>query len=73
MLFDQEIRVEIFFDKLSERKNKWLCIGVMYNHETGEKVASWKSLHGMMNRKTRKIEVLTDTAVELIKQYYDAT
>ena len=44
----------------------------MYDHDTGEKLATYKSLHGIMNRQTRKIESLTEAAAELILKHYDS-
>lgn len=70
ILFDEQITVEIFFSDLGAKKNKWLCTGVMYN-EQGVKAATWKSYHGIMNRENRRIEPLSDAAVDFILKYYD--
>ena len=68
VLFDQEISVELHFTDLSEKKNKYLCHGLMYDMN-GNKMAYWKSSHGALDRKTRKIVPMSDAAFAVFQQY----
>lgn len=68
VFFDDIVTIQVFFSDISEKRTKYLCNAHMYN-ANGDKVAVWKSLHGIMNRKTRKIEPLPETAAKLFFTY----
>ncbi|MFZ9035936.1 MAG: acyl-CoA thioesterase [Francisellaceae bacterium] len=68
VLFNSEIKVSISFKYIGENKNKWLCIGEMHNTD-GVVCAVWESLHGILNRKTRRIQPMTDGMFNLISLY----
>jgi acyl-CoA thioesterase FadM len=68
VFFDDIIRVDIFHNDFSDKKNKYSCNGVIYNSD-GDKIAAFKTAAALMNRETRKIEPMTDAALALLKQY----
>jgi acyl-CoA thioesterase FadM len=68
VMFNEPVFIEIFFTDLSEKKHKYLCHGIMKN-KNGERLAYWKSLHGVMNRTTRKIEPMSEKAFNLLKKF----
>jgi len=72
ILFDEEIRVEITFSELSEKRNKIYLMGKIYNIDN-VLASNWKCLVAAMNLETRKIEPFPDPAIEMLMQYHETS
>ena len=68
VIFNQQLKVNIYFSDLDKNNNKYLCHGLMYNAE-GIKMAEWESLYGVFNRVARKIESMTDNVCLLLAKF----
>lgn len=70
ILFNEEVKIEVFFSDIGPHNNKYVCNGILYS-QAGIKAATWRSFQGILNRETRKIEPLPAPALELILAYTD--
>lgn len=70
ILFDEELRVEITFSELSEKRNKIYLLGKIYNKDN-VLASNWKCLVAAMNLDTRKVEPFPEKAIDMLMQYYE--
>lgn len=68
--FDEEVRVEVSLSEISEKKNKMVVLGKMYNSKN-ELISAWKCFVANMNLETRKIEPFPEKAIAMFMEYYE--